>query len=76
MAISENTEQTYYRWRKQFGGINSSDAKRLKALEKEELDKLRRSTPSSQFSMLRASPFAHREASGAVLPFSVDPGIV
>lgn len=29
------TEQTYYRWRKQFGGMNSSDAKRLKELEKE-----------------------------------------
>ena len=29
------SEQTYYRWRKQFGGMNSSDAKRLKELEKE-----------------------------------------
>ena len=29
------TEQTYYRWRKQFGGMNSSDAKRFKELEKE-----------------------------------------
>ena len=29
------TEQTYYRWRKQYGGMNSSDAKRLKGLEKE-----------------------------------------
>ena len=29
------TEQTYYRWRKQFGRMNSSDAKRLKELEKE-----------------------------------------
>ena len=29
------TEQTYYRWRKQYGGMNSSDAKRLKELEKE-----------------------------------------
>jgi len=29
------TEQTYYRWRKQYGGMNSCDAKRLKELEKE-----------------------------------------
>ena len=29
------TEQTYYRWRKQYGGMNTSDAKRLKELEKE-----------------------------------------
>ena len=29
------TEQTYYRWRKQYGGMNSSDAKKLKELEKE-----------------------------------------
>lgn len=28
-------EQTYYRWRKQYGGMNSSDAKKLKDLEKE-----------------------------------------
>ena len=31
------TEQTYYRWRKQYGGMNTSDAKRLKELEKENL---------------------------------------
>lgn len=29
------TEQTYYRWRKQYGGMNSLDAKRLKEFEKE-----------------------------------------
>ncbi len=29
------TEQTYYRWRKQYGGMNTSDAKKLKLLEKE-----------------------------------------
>ena len=29
------TEQTYYRWRKQYGGMSTSDAKRLKELEKE-----------------------------------------
>lgn len=29
------TEQTYYRWRKEYGGMQVSQAKRLKALEKE-----------------------------------------
>ncbi len=36
------TEQTHYRWRNKFGGMEVSDAKRLKGLEKEnsELKKL------------------------------------
>jgi transposase-like protein len=29
------TEQTYYRWRKAYGGLKMDQAKRLKALEKE-----------------------------------------
>ena len=29
------TEQTYYRWRKEYGSMNTSEAKRLKELEKE-----------------------------------------
>ena len=29
------TEQTYYRWRKMYGGMTTSDAKRMKELEKE-----------------------------------------
>lgn len=29
------TEQTYYRWRKEYGGMKVDQAKRLKALEKE-----------------------------------------
>ena len=29
------TEQTYYRWRKDFGGLKVSQARRLKELEKE-----------------------------------------
>jgi len=32
---AEITEQTYYRWRKEYGGMDTSDAKRLKELEKE-----------------------------------------
>jgi len=29
------TEQTYYRWRKEYGGLRVDQAKRLKELEKE-----------------------------------------
>jgi len=32
---AEITEYTYYRWRKEYGGMNTTDAKRLKELEKE-----------------------------------------
>jgi putative transposase len=28
-------EQTYYRWRNQFGGLKADDTKRLKELERE-----------------------------------------
>ena len=31
------TEQTYYRWRKEYGSMSTSEAKRLKELEKENL---------------------------------------
>lgn len=31
----EITEQTYYRWRKDFGGLRVNQAKRMKELEKE-----------------------------------------
>lgn len=31
----EVTEQTYYRWRKEYGGLKTDQAKRLKELEKE-----------------------------------------
>jgi putative transposase len=30
----EVTEQTYYRWRTQYGGMKADDAKRLKELER------------------------------------------
>jgi len=29
------TEQTYYRWRKEYGGLRTDQAKRLKVLERE-----------------------------------------
>ena len=32
---AEITSQTYYRWRKEFGGLKIGQAKRLKELEKE-----------------------------------------
>ena len=31
----EITEQTYYRWRKEYGGLRTDQARRLKELEKE-----------------------------------------
>ena len=34
-------EQTYYRWRKEYGGLNTGHANRLKELEKEN-NKLKR----------------------------------
>jgi len=34
---SDITEQTYYRWRKEYGGMNTNEAKRLKGLEKENI---------------------------------------
>jgi transposase-like protein len=32
---AEISEQTYYKWRSKYGGMNVSEAKRLKELEKE-----------------------------------------
>jgi len=34
---AEISEQTYYRWRKSYGGMNTSDARKLRELEKENL---------------------------------------
>jgi putative transposase len=31
----EVSKQTYYRWRKEYGGMNTSQAKKLKEMEKE-----------------------------------------
>ena len=35
MRTLEISEQTYYRWRKEYGGLRVEQAKRLKELEKE-----------------------------------------
>ena len=32
---AEISEQTYYRWRREYGGMTTTDAKRMKELEKE-----------------------------------------
>jgi len=32
---AEISENTYYRWRREYGGMNTADAKRMKELEKE-----------------------------------------
>jgi transposase-like protein len=32
---AEITENTYYRWRREYGGMNTADARRMKGLEKE-----------------------------------------
>ena len=42
----EVTEQTYYRWRREYGGLNVEQARRLKELEKENL-RLRRAVSES-----------------------------
>ena len=33
--VLEISEQTYYRWRRKYGGLNTTQAKKLKELEKE-----------------------------------------
>ena len=33
--ILEISKQTYYRWRKEYGGLDMTQAKRLRSLEKE-----------------------------------------
>ena len=38
------TEQTYYRWRKQYGGMGTDQLKELKRLQKEN-ERLRRAVP-------------------------------
>ena len=35
--VLEISKQTYYRWRKEYGGLDATQAKKLKALEKENL---------------------------------------
>ena len=79
----EISEQTWHRWRNQYGGMKADDAKRLKELEKENarLKKLvanRRSTSRCSRSWLRetsnpgpsstSSCHAHRSVRGLTAP--------
>jgi hypothetical protein len=41
---AEITEQTYYRWRKEYGGLQVDQARRLKELEQENTKLKRRAT--------------------------------
>jgi putative transposase len=42
------TEQTYYRWKREYGGLRTDQAKRLKDLEKENARQLGRAWPRPQ----------------------------
>src|SRR5499427_8836547 len=44
---AEVTEQTYYRWRKEYGGLKLDQARRLKELEKENAPRFLSPTPSA-----------------------------
>ena len=48
------TEQTYYRWKKEYGGLRVDQAKRLKGLEQENA----RSYPSTERDVIRF-PLSH-----------------
>jgi putative transposase len=43
----EIVEQTYYRWRKEYGGLKVDQARRLKELEQENADPTRLTKPKS-----------------------------
>ena len=67
------TEQTFYRWRKQYGGMGTAQLKELKRLQKENerlrravsdltLDKLILAEAARETSKPRASPGLHRSS--------------
>ncbi len=69
------TEQTYYRWRKEYGGLRLDQAKRLKELEKETFGSrsswpTRRSTTQSSVKSARdnSEPGPKTPRGGARLP--------
>ena len=45
------TEHTYYRWRREYGGLKLNQAKRLKQLEKENA-RLKRLVPEKELDLL------------------------
>ena len=65
------TDQTYYRWRREYGGLKTDQARRLKALERENV------STSLRGSALRVSPHIYNnaedmEALGRALRFGVE----
>ena len=54
---AEITEQTYYRWRKEYGGLQVDQAKRLKELEQEN-SKLKRLVANLSLDNLVLKDFA------------------
>jgi transposase-like protein len=72
------TEQTYYRWRKEYGGLKTDQARRMKDLEKENerlrraisdlaLDKLILQEAARGTSEPRAAPALHRSCAKGTL---------
>jgi putative transposase len=59
---AEITEQTYYRWRKEFGGLKVDQARRLKELEQENA-KLKRLVSELSLEKLVLKDIAARETS-------------
>ena len=47
------SEQRYYRWRREYGGMKASQAKRLKDLEKENARLKRRSRDAAEWELIR-----------------------
>src|ERR1017187_9449513 len=65
VACRENgiTEQTYYRWRKEYGGLQVDQARRLKELEQENV-KLKRLVSELSLELVRARPTNYKIALG------------
>ena len=62
------TTQTYYRWRKEFGGLKLDQAKRLKELEKENA-RLKRLVAELSLEKQILRDVAEGNTSGLLLPF-------
>ena len=54
------TEQTYYRWRKEFGGLQVDQARRLKELEQENA-KLKRLLAEAELDKAALKDLLHRK---------------
>ena len=58
------SEQTYYRWRNQFGGLKVEDAKRLKELERENAT-LKRLLAEAELGSRGATAISNRSTAGS-----------